>query len=636
MPRLFHFIIPFFFACVSAGTLNFCYPPYSYGKFLAWFTLIPFFLGLFLISSSNSQTLELSNSRTPYSSTFHFSLFTFLYGFTFGFLYHLGVLSWVIRMWSAWHSSFITGAISTILLCFYGSLYFGIISVITGNLLLVTSNWLFVSGRSSLVTRYFFPFLVSALWVSVEYVVSQTLGGLTWTLLGYTQWDNLPIMQVSSFMGIYGISFLIVLCNATLSVLLFPKFSVGHSSAHPPTRSSAIKLHNSRTPQLSNLKFVIPSIVILIAVYVYGKKVLSNSQLSAKPPVRTTHNSQLAIKVGVVHSNIDLDKQFDPDFDSISLAAYEKMVRQICPSEKSDAKKTPLVVLWPETSFPDMSPETPPEIKLRVEKLLKQTNSFNIVGVITQIPVGEVLSIIQPTNSKFAFEDRRFNSAVLFSPSGRPLKEYHKIIPLYFAETMPFFKTLRRYINMEEWFPDTVSDIFPGNEYTLFPIPSPTNSHDERREHRTSFPSQQRLGVGGGSSFGVTLCWEPAFPHITRNFVKSGANVLANLSEGMWYQNQEKAQSQHFMINRFRSVENRRYFVVSGNNLYSGVIDPYGRIQKIVSPGIDTAFVEDVFPRSDMTFYVQHGDWFAWCCIGLTFLGIFLIKLNFFSVTSNQ
>ena len=70
------------------------------------------------------------------------------------------------------------------------------------------------------------PLLVAApVWVALEYLRSNiSFLAFPWALLGHTQYLNLPIIQMASFTGVYGVSFVIMMVNAALAEVLFIYF----------------------------------------------------------------------------------------------------------------------------------------------------------------------------------------------------------------------------------------------------------------------------------------------------------------------------------------------------------------------------------------------------------------------------
>jgi apolipoprotein N-acyltransferase len=65
---------------------------------------------------------------------------------------------------------------------------------------------------------------------------------------------------------------------------------------------------------------------------------------------------------------------------------------------------------------------------------------------------------------------------------------------------------------------------------------------------------------------------------------------------------------------RMRAIENRRWLLRDTNTGVTAVIDPDGRVvQSIPRHQVDALPAQFGF-RSDITFYTEHGDVFAWLC----------------------
>ena len=58
--------------------------------------------------------------------------------------------------------------------------------------------------------------MVPTVWVALEFVRTFLLTGFPWQLLGYSQYRNLHLIQISDIFGVYGVSFLIALVNGAL------------------------------------------------------------------------------------------------------------------------------------------------------------------------------------------------------------------------------------------------------------------------------------------------------------------------------------------------------------------------------------------------------------------------------------
>ena len=61
-----------------------------------------------------------------------------------------------------------------------------------------------------LIPRYGL-FALPCLWVTLELIRTYMLSGLPWGLLGYSQYRQIEMIQIADHMGVYGVSFLIVL-----------------------------------------------------------------------------------------------------------------------------------------------------------------------------------------------------------------------------------------------------------------------------------------------------------------------------------------------------------------------------------------------------------------------------------------
>ena len=68
---------------------------------------------------------------------------------------------------------------------------------------------------------------------------------------------------------------------------------------------------------------------------------------------------------------------------------------------------------------------------------------------------------------------------------------------------------------------------------------------------------------------------------------------------------------------RLRAIENRRYLLRATNDGITAVIDPYGRVEKQVARYQSAVLPANFCYLGGRTFYTEHGDVFAWLCIGL-------------------
>src|SRR5439155_27026136 len=55
-----------------------------------------------------------------------------------------------------------------------------------------------------------------ALWVTGEWLRGHILGGFPWGVLGYSQFQRLPVIQIAELGGVYAVSFVVLAVNAAI------------------------------------------------------------------------------------------------------------------------------------------------------------------------------------------------------------------------------------------------------------------------------------------------------------------------------------------------------------------------------------------------------------------------------------
>ena len=128
-------------------------------------------------------------------------------------------------------------------------------------------------------------------------------------------------------------------------------------------------------------------------------------------------------------------------------------------------------------------------------------------------------------------------------------------------------------------------------------------------------------GVDGSPTrFSGLICYEGIFPALTREFVKSGAGLLLNISNDAWY-GRTSAPYQHLAMVSVRAVENRVPLVRSTNTGISAVIDRTGRIRAATPLFEEAWFSEPVDVGYAGSIYTEYGNWF----ICLSFAALFFL-----------
>jgi apolipoprotein N-acyltransferase len=286
---------------------------------------------------------------------------------------------------------------------------------------------------------------------------------------------------------------------------------------------------------------------------------------------RTTPGSSTEHRVAILQMNIPQDTEWTQEVLDLWLQQLDKMLQQ----SQSE------IAVMPENPAPFYYPGDR-DFTERLNSMVDRSGSTVIAGVVMSHPDQQGRMGV-------------YNSAATLAPSGHLLAEYDKQHLVPFGEYIPF----RKYLAFLGKLTSEISDFTPGHQLTLSGIQS--------------------------NRAAVFICYEVIFPNLVRQFTRQGAGVLINITNDGWY-GSSAAPYQHFEMARARAIENRRYVIRAANTGISAIIDPYGRVmersalnQQIVMHGLFEY-------RNDQTFYVLHGDLFAWLCtiVSVGFL-IFLV-----------
>ena len=176
-------------ALVSGALLALSFPRYGHPAF-AWVALVPLLVAL-------TGGLTPRGAGQP-------PLRAFLLGLTSGFVYFAGTLYWtgtVIRTFGG--IPLPVAALGVCLLALYQGFFPALFALLSSRLL----------ARGGLAAL---P-LSAAAWVATEFFRGVVFGGFPWVLLGNSQVTVLPVAQLASVLGVYGVSALVALINAAIA-----------------------------------------------------------------------------------------------------------------------------------------------------------------------------------------------------------------------------------------------------------------------------------------------------------------------------------------------------------------------------------------------------------------------------------
>jgi apolipoprotein N-acyltransferase len=154
-------------------------------SFLAWIALVPLFFTL--------------RNQSPKAA--------FKTGMIFGLTHAITLLYWVvITMRTYGYLPWWQSLALLFLLAAYVSLYTGFFSMVLVRICHHPVHLLLFAPAG---------------WVSFEFLRGFLFSGFPWGIIGYTQYKQLYLIQIADLFGVYGVSFVIVLFNAALTLGFF-------------------------------------------------------------------------------------------------------------------------------------------------------------------------------------------------------------------------------------------------------------------------------------------------------------------------------------------------------------------------------------------------------------------------------
>jgi apolipoprotein N-acyltransferase len=352
-----------------------------------------------------------------------------------------------------------------------------------------------------------------AYWASVEFAIATLSIHGTFFNISYSQMDFLPVLQIASVTGIWGISFTIFLFASTVAALLVP------------------------APRSAKLPLLIGTVVFIAGVFAFGAWRLAS-----------TPNSP-TVKVVLIAS--DAPENLNPD----TPAEVQQMFQRYADQIKLFAGQGIQLFVLPEGMAP-VDDASQRDFDDFFGKLAKETGAYIEVGIARILP------------------SRAWNQERLYSPQAELAATYnkHHLLP-------------------------------PGeNRFT---------------------PGTQRAVVSGISgTWGLEICKDLDFPSLSRQYSRDGVALLIvpawDFAVDGWL---------HGRMAILRGVESGFSIARSAKLGILTATDDRGRVlaeSNTIGPIFATA-VANIPVRHDSTLYSRFGNWFAWVCVALLFVCIFLI-----------
>ncbi|MGB0105263.1 MAG: apolipoprotein N-acyltransferase [Candidatus Sulfotelmatobacter sp.] len=312
----------------------------------------------------------------------------FLLAYVSGILWYAGTCYWIYNtMHEHGGLSVPSALLALFLFCLYLGLYHGLFGLLL--------SWTVGPGGDYRRALIAVPFL----WVAVE-LARFDVTGFPWNLLGTAQVDNISLSRITTWTGVYGVSFEIMLVNVAVAAA-----------------------------------FVVPrkkrSTLLLAALA--AAAVLQAGRLVDAPTIPADHAALL------VQENIPVDETWTretfertlrelTDLSEKGLSEKDLSEKDLSVSGASNSKPGIDLIVWPESPAPFFTSD--PLFRNPVSQMARDTHSWVVTGAIG------TASAAQGGRSA----SQVFNSAALISPSGVWSAHYDKVHLVPFGEYLPFPK----------------------------------------------------------------------------------------------------------------------------------------------------------------------------------------------------
>ena len=280
-------------------------------------------------------------------------------------------------------------------------------------------------------------------------------------------------------------------------------------------------------------------------------------------------NYKEEIKIGVVQPNIPQEKKW-------RRSLKDEIIKNIYDTAQYFKNKNCKIILYPETLLPRMLEETE-----EIQNLVKDISMYADISLI---------------GGKSIENERLYNSIFLISKEGDIIDKYKKKHLILFGEYVPF----------ENFLVKLLKKINLTDNFT--------------KEHELKAFKFENYTIG------INICSENYYPYLSRELVLKGATLLTTHSNDAWCDGLSYPY-QHFVLNIFRAIENRKYLAVASNTGISGVIAPTGKIVRQTKNQEQICFEENVYTNNYITIYDKIGDLFVYLC--MIYSCLFLLYITF-------
>ena len=520
-------------ALASGGAVALLIPPFNFGG-LAWLALAPMLIALWSVRGKRAG----------------------LRGFLLG--WAAGALSFGLQLW--WIS--VVSSLGAMVMAVYLGLFWGLFgwfAATIGNpwrerdtaatdpraerrarMMSVDAPGKTSAARASLRTA----FCHGAVWAGLEWLRSWLFTGFGWNGLGVAFHETLVMAQAADLLGVAGLSLVLVFFQATFVQAgrrLFESAREGKRCAR--------------------WDFIVAATVIALLM---GYGLIRMAATSRTESVRL---KALLIQLNIPHEGArqlwdmfqvhqGYEEETAKALEEIAAGDQQRLKDAMDASNEGGiTTRWPDWVLWPESALTGRLLRADDGAwgmwmeNMETIRQVRQAGPFSLI-----YGLNELEADLNGENLVQRPKGRAFNSLVTMTPED-DLQSFRKRHLVIFGETIPFVDSLPwlKKIYEQQSGQEFGGSFSPGD--SLDPLPMNLN----------------------GTPIGIipSICFEDTVPRLTRRFVRSGPQLIVNVTNDGWFK-ESPAAAQHFANARFRAIELRRPMLRCANSGVSAAIQANG------------------------------------------------------------
>lgn len=370
-------------------------------------------------------------------------------------------------------------------------------------------------------------FCVATVWAGLEWLRGWLFTGFSWNGLGVAFHETPLMAQGADLLGVSGLSLLLMFGQAV--VVLAARAILAREKGPRWDLGVAVGL--------------------VAAVATYGFFRISSE--SSRESVR--------LKTLLVQLNIPQEAA-TMLWDGLEIhQGYEdETLKGLDALKTPDGKLSedwPDWVMWPECALTGRILRTDDgnwgswQINFDTISQVRTAGPFSLIYGVNELEAENVGEELRPKS-----RGKAYNSIAVMTPAD-DLQTYRKKHLVIFGETIPFVDSipLLKKIYEQQSGMEYGGSFTPGDSLEPLPI------------------------LAGDTEIGAipTVCFEDSVGRLTRKFVRSGPQVIVNVTNDGWFK-ESPAAAQHFANARFRAIELRRPMLRASNTGVSAAVDSTG------------------------------------------------------------